>query len=327
MFKRLFLYQVIFWIFIFGKFFYYFQEVDLGQRIYITTMVVLFNMSILYLNFYVLIPRLIRQKVAFFGSQILTLGVFLGLYYITNVAVNIYGRFNQDVLLALVLNYTTYAIYGFLYWYVVRYTREKQRSLALQNEKLTLEMKALKAQVSPHFLFNSLNNIYSLCLNNPNDAADMIEKLSNQLRYLIYKGVLETVPLKDEINMIEDYVAIEQIKKNEGSITFDSNVTAPGTVEIMPLLLITLIENAFSHGDVSSNKNGFVKISLESDENSTVFCVENSFDVLYRPKKESQGIGLKNVADQLAIKHPDAHKLEITEDGNVYKVELKLWRK
>lgn len=321
---KLAVYQIIFWIFIFGKFYFYFSSAnDTWKSIELTLIVVLFNMSIFYNHLIFIIPRFFKKWTAFFLLHLASLSLLIGIYYITNIASRIYGEFSLQAALAITNNYISFSIYSFLYWYVIKFLKEKELTLKLKNEKLVAEMKALKSQVSPHFLFNSLNNIYSLCLNNPDDAAMMTDKLSKQLRYLIYKGSQDLVLLSEEIHLIEDYIAIQQIKKHKGKVTFNVSLSNPlKKASIPPLLLITLVENAFTHGDVITNSNGSIDIKIENKETDIIFSIINSFDEKYAIKKSEGGIGLSNLRDQLQIKYPNHHNLSVETNNNLYTATL-----
>ncbi len=309
-----------------GKYFFYFRTVnDLTDTVILTITVSLFNIAIFYNNLLALIPKLYQKKLLYFIGHVVSFLAIIGVYYVTKTAHKIYGELDTDAFVALFLNYCSFSIYSFLYWYVLKFQREKQRSLKLQNEKLLAEMKALKAQVSPHFLFNSLNNIYSLCLNNPKGAADMTEKLSEQLRYLIYKGAQEEVVIEEEIKLIENYLAILKIKKQKGTTTFNYPTNGiEAKAYIPPLILITLVENAITHSHVVSNADSFVNIDLSATQKEVSITISNSFSEDFKPAKTEGGIGLKNVQDQLNIKYPGRFTFTQSQTDNIYTTKLTL---
>jgi LytS/YehU family sensor histidine kinase len=180
-------------------------------------------------------------------------------------------------------------------------------------------LKFLKAQINPHFLFNTLNNIYSLAYRQDANAAPMIATLSKIMRYHLYEGSWERVSLKKEADMLQDYIALQRIKYGD-ELRVDFYIEGIGPQhEIAPLLLITFVENSFKHGDAESNKDAWVNVSLSVEDGVLHFSVENSFQ---KPKSQAEGLGLKNAARLLDLAYPGRSSLETKSDNGVFSVQL-----
>jgi two-component system, LytTR family, sensor kinase len=211
------------------------------------------------------------------------------------------------------------AVFGMIF-YFVRYTQYKElqeKETALQNKQS--ELSFLRSQVNPHFLFNNLNNIYSLVYYKSDQALTAISGLSELLRYMLYDAN-DTVMLTTEIAYVEKYIALQQLRfEHPSDVEFKiSGELDP--VNIPPLLLIPFIENAFKHGDDLA-KN-WLKISIKTARDNINFYCSNK-----KAKKKHDatgGIGITNVKRRLALLYPEKHTLEITEDDELFVVKLNL---
>lgn len=201
------------------------------------------------------------------------------------------------------------------------YYRKQQNLLRINEQKKTAELKALKNQLNPHFLFNTLNNLYALSLDKDDRAPEVIEKLSDILDYMLH-GCNDTyVPLHNEVKLIEDYIALEELRfGSRMEIEFHQDYA--GEVEIAPLLLLTFAENACKHGVSQELKTAWIKISLQTKGDNIHFSIANSKPA--GSQKGEPGIGLENVRQQLELLYPKAHTLDIKETEGIYQVDLKL---
>ena len=191
----------------------------------------------------------------------------------------------------------------------------------LKAEKSKTELSLLKAQINPHFFFNTLNNLYALTIKNSKQAPEVILKLSDMMRYTIYEGEKETVKLQDEIEYLNNYIELHRIRyKKTVEITFNHTVDTNAT--IAPLLYIILLENAFKHGIETLTENAFIHVNLFEDNDFIHFHIENNFD----PKEinESAGIGLKNLKRRLSLLYNQKHELVVNKTRDIYKATLKI---
>jgi LytS/YehU family sensor histidine kinase len=182
------------------------------------------------------------------------------------------------------------------------------------------ELKFLKMQIHPHFLFNTLNTLYGFALRKSEKAPEMILKLSNLLDYILYQVDKPLVLLQDEINHIEDYVSLEKSRFQEGlQITFHKDLM-DDALEIAPMLLLPFVENAFKHG-TQIDGVVIVNMNLKVDENELNFSIENSAKNKANSKK---GIGLENIKKRLEMLYPKNFFLEIIQEKKLFKINLKI---
>ncbi len=316
------IYHVIFWVFVYFFVFDYMMDYyDIFLALFLTFLEIVIYIIIAYVNLYLLIPKLLQEKgnITYILSLALFLAIFYTLYSFTDLGFYLIGGSEWRNIITFALNYLMFILISFLFWYFTLYRDEKQNRLELQNEKLQAELLLLKSQVSPHFLFNSLNNIYSLSVVKNDNAPVMIEKLSDILRYIIYEGKNQFVPLEREIELLNNYIDLQLLKKLKAEKNISVSVNGVSSLhKIVPLLLINIIENCFKHSDIGYNANGFLRINLKVNESEMRFIAENSF--LKSNKK--QGIGLMNLEKQLQHYYPDKHKFIIEEMTGVYKVDM-----
>ncbi len=194
----------------------------------------------------------------------------------------------------------------------------------LSHEKLQTELKLLKSQINPHFLFNALNNIYSLSVFQSEKTPDSIARLSDILRYVIYDCEKDEVPLKKEVDYIRDYVELFQLKKEKGlNIKLDLPKNSNG-LSVPPMLFIPFIENALKHSNIENRSSGWVDISLKTAIDHIDFKVKNSLPKEVISKDKKGGVGLENVRRRLKILFPEKHKLTIVSENDTFNVDLKL---
>ena len=208
-----------------------------------------------------------------------------------------------------------------LYLVIDRFV-QKSKVDALTETSLRAEVDSLKAQINPHFFFNTLNNLYGLAVEKSELAPQVILKLSDMMRYTIYEGEKDRVLLKDEIAYLENFIELNRIRVHrEVDIKFEQ-VVGDADLEVPPLLLIILLENAFKHGMAALTDDAFIHISLEARAGYLLFVVKNNFDA---SQKDEGGIGLKNLRRRLMLLFPDNHSLSAQAiKENVYEARLEL---
>ena len=194
----------------------------------------------------------------------------------------------------------------------------KNKILQTQLQLKEQELKLLKMQIHPHFLFNSLNTIYGFALKKGDEAPEMILKLSNLLDYILYQIEKPTVFLENEINHLEDYITLEKLRFND---TLQVNLIKESAVEninIAPMMLIPFVENSFKHGAIIDGVL-VVKILIKNLNDTLYFEVENS--IIDKPNNEA-GIGIENIKKRLVMLYPNAHTLIIENNNDTFKVGL-----
>ncbi len=198
--------------------------------------------------------------------------------------------------------------------------RAKEREKGLVKEKLEAELKFLRTQTNPHFLFNTLNNIYALARKKSDDTADVVMKLSKLLRFMLYESKNNSISIADELKVLSDYIELERIRYNERLTIRYTRSIDNETQPIAPLILLPFVENAFKHGASETRFNSFITIHAQLQQGLLIFTIENSKD---EDAMESftENIGLSNVRRQLELMYPD-HKLDIDMEKTVFKIKL-----
>lgn len=295
---------------------------------------VLFYGFLVYFNWFYLIPNYLNEKKFLTYAILLTLSAII----LTPLKMLVfYWKFNaipvaQQQLINNQLGYfmlsfiiasgsTIYAI--LMDWF--RQLREKQE---LETQTMQSELRFLKSQINPHFLFNTLNNLYALTLKKSDQAPEIVIKLSEMMRYMLYECNEKRVLLSKEIHYLNNYLDLERLRQGKNvSITFSVN----GEVQdqkIAPLLFIPFLENSFKHGlNNYITHGGFVRINLEINQTQLHFQIENSKPEkmpVADPNRRSGGIGLVNVHRRLNLLYPDQYELRIDNTPKSYVVDLKL---
>jgi LytS/YehU family sensor histidine kinase len=205
---------------------------------------------------------------------------------------------------------------------IAKFYKEKQTYLQLNEQKKSTELSVLKHQLNPHFLFNTLNSLYALSINKSDEAPEVIAKLSEMLDYMLYGCNDKYVSLKKEIELIENYLALEKVRYDERvAISFNKNVEPD--VRIAPLILLTFIENAFKHGVSQELKKAYIHIKISIEETFIQFDITNSI-AKNRAYAKKETIGLTNVKKQLELLYLDNYSLDLKEETNCFNVRLKL---
>lgn len=195
----------------------------------------------------------------------------------------------------------------------------------LTKEKLNAELALLRNQLQPHFFFNTLNNLYSLVLHKSEHAPELLLKLSGMMRYILYDSSKEAVRLEEEVNFINNYIAIEKIRYGKRvHVEWEVPYKLP-PIQFPPLLLFTFIENAFKHGVAQEIGEAKIEATLTIEHNTLVYRVSNSLPPSPQGQKETtEGIGLKNTGQRLQIIYGSAHKFAFHKTASVFTAHLSI---
>ncbi|WP_324027296.1 histidine kinase [Maribacter sp. BPC-D8] len=202
--------------------------------------------------------------------------------------------------------------------------RKEEEIILNRNEALQTELKLLKSQINPHFLFNALNNIYALSAIDSTRTQQSISYLSDMLRYVLYECEQEIVPLYKEIDYIENYIKLFCLKSSKKYPITTSFSIENQNVQIVPMLLIPFLENALKHSNIEKVTGTFIRIKISSTNSSVDFELENSKPEFKVITDDVGGIGIENVKKRLAILYPNRHELVINQTAQTFKVNLKL---
>jgi hypothetical protein len=199
--------------------------------------------------------------------------------------------------------------------------REKEAA-DLKSENLNSELKFLKSQINPHFLFNALNNIYALSIVNSEKTPDNILKLSDMLRYIIYDCNADLVPMEKEMNYIKNYIDLQKLKDDQiTAIEVDFEKADPNCM-IAPMIFIPFIENSFKHSKIEDIEHGWVKLEIMNKAGNLHFTIQNSIPKQEFTKDKRGGVGLENVKRRLELIYQNNYKLNIDQDKDVFSVHL-----
>lgn len=202
-----------------------------------------------------------------------------------------------------------------------RLRKQTEESKVIVEEKLNTELKYLKAQINPHFLFNALNNIYSLSYLKSDKGPDAVLKLSGMLRYVLEDCQADHVRLSSEIEYIENFIDFQQMKSQSAQHIEFNHFETNRTVPVAPMLFISFIENAFKYSKIESTEGAYVKMKLATKENWICFELVNSIPEKGKAQSGS-GKGIENTKQRLGILYPGTHEIDISETETEFRVNL-----
>jgi len=204
--------------------------------------------------------------------------------------------------------------------YYVKHMRNKQ----LMKENMEVQLQLLKAQVHPHFLFNTLNNIYSQTQLESPKGSKMIMGLSEMLRYILYEGQKPVVPLKQELMMVTEYISLEKIRYGNKLDVYLMTPDKADDLYIAPLLLLPFVENCFKHGASNVLQNPWINLTIEVKDTTLTMKLMNGKAPMKENGKNKAGIGISNVRQRLELLYKDKYDLQVREDEEVFVVDLKV---
>lgn len=326
-------YQIVFWIIAFLLLISMsYGKSNLSYAVITEAVNILFYLFIVYFNLYYLIPNYLHKEkyIIYIGSilllSILITPIKLALLYI------LYSGM-PDIQASIVLNRNLYFLVSFsiiaistIWQIIIDWLKSESSRKELQTKNMQSELKFLKSQINPHFLFNTLNNLYALTLKKSDLAPEIVLKLSEIMRYMLYECNEKRVFLRNELNYIQNYLDLEKLRQGQ-KVTINFTVKGnPDQLLVAPLIFTPFLENSFKHGLSNILDQGFVNIFLEIKDDNILFLIENS-KTEKMPQKQhaiSGGIGLVNVKQRLELIYPNQYELIIDNSPTVYSVTLKI---
>lgn len=324
-------FHVVLWTFIF-LYPFIFDYVNISDKTTLLRTFLLTSLQLIlfYLNSLVLIPKFLApKKIASYLAIViviitLVIGLSLGVQYFLNPDYNknawiFYHFLYNSVLLSLLIWGLSSGMKITAEWF-----KNERLKKEMENQKISAELLNLKSQINPHFLFNSLNSIYSLANKNADQkSAQAILKLSDMMRYMLYDSIDNEVPLEKEIEYLNNYIDLQRLRLRD-NISVKFNVSGEVKDKIIsPLLLIAFVENAFKHG-ISYQNESFISIELKVLKSGLSFRTSNSIFKEFIEREKSSGIGLENVKRRLELLYPQKHKLVIDKKDKSFDVELEM---
>ena len=326
-------YDVVIWGLVDGKY---------GEKLVSTLVELPVKISAAYFTLYVIIDKfLIKGKYVWFllllATSVTGLGILLRvigyyflypIYYPEGLSIPLF--FPPKILIAIFYTYSWVAIVStfHLVRYYYRHQQEAQQLLQatqqLEKEKLAAELQLLKSQINPHFLFNTLNTLYVLTLNNSENAPQMVHKLSELMSYMLHDSNQREVPLRKEIHYIRNYIDLEKLRYGDRlEVTF-TNYAKLEDVTVAPLLMLPLIENCFKHGARNQLEGGWIHIDINIVDGVLILKVENNKPGPSKQEDSVSRIGLKNLKKRLALLYPDQYTLQLFDETDTYMAVLKV---
>jgi two-component system, LytTR family, sensor kinase len=329
--------HVLFWIYMLNQAFFpvylnkvdtkYLQDYIYLKDIFITT---LLNMVVFYTVYYV-IPKFLRFRRKWYivpliillaivmSSVRLPIEIAYWKYLVKMPASQL--QFQYEWIWA-TLKYTVIiSIYAMLIRFSIDWVEAQKYKNELIKERQASEIALLRSQVNPHFLFNTLNNIYSLVYSKSDEAPEAVMKLSSIMRYMLYDSNTDLVPVNKEVEYLQSFIELQQLRiPRKGFV----QMQVTGTMEnrtIAPMLLIPFVENAFKHGDKNHEPGIIINLYMANDK--LVFTVTNYIKNRNQAvNEESGGFGLENIKRRLGLLYPEKHDLKINNNGEMYSIEL-----
>ncbi len=307
----------------------YVQRGQIPSRFFVSMLV---NFTLFYLNYLFLVPQFLLKKktviyIVFALIIVISPLYVTKLFHTTDFPVKIVAKrgnplrsfeYSIPILfnLAFLIIGTSIRIYQ-------EWDRNEKKQSEIESQKVISELQYLKTQLNPHFLFNSLNSIYSLTVKKSNDAPEAVVTLSELMRYMLYQTNSEFVLLKKELEYIQNYMNLQRLRiANNENVSINIHGTISNQ-KIKPLLLISFIENAFKYGtDFKGNTE--VKIKIFIKENELQFNCINLIGSRKERNEKDSGIGLKNTKQRLQLLYPEKHWLVVKEENNRFIIDLTL---
>lgn len=298
-------------------------ETGLPDNFFLITNI--YHIGLFYLNAYFLYPRFFNRKTwwlyILFIIAILILSFRIKLFFIGLAD----PSFSLNEMNARIIFFPPipFLVASFIFRFILNRIKREREEKERKAERLASELKFLRSQVSPHFLFNVLTNLVSLARQKSDLLEPTLIKLSDLLRYMLYETNNEKFSLASEIASLENYVELQQLRFGE-DVKVDMQIEADDPeCSIEPMLLIPFVENAFKHG-IGLVKNPFINIRLHAKNKQLTCTVENNYNKENLSKDKNSGIGLVNVKNRLDLLYAKSYKLDISDNGEKYTVQLNL---
>ncbi|MBS1593538.1 MAG: sensor histidine kinase [Bacteroidetes bacterium] len=325
--------HIIFWVLYFAFLtFIATQSLPLQYAIQRNLLIVIFNSLVFYINFLWIMPEYFERgdlrsyAFAMIGMMILAtpLQYFIEVtFFSVPDSIKLYTYNVRYVVLIAISCFIFLMLSTLLRMSMSRYYFEREL-LELKAIKFEAELKFLREQINPHFLFNSINNIYSLSLENSPNTPDMILKLSELLRYMLYDCNHPFVALESEVKCISSIIELFQLKYPD---PVDVRFVVKGDLKdkmIVPNLFTPLVENAFKHGDFGTNKKAFLDITCVARSSYIYFSVKNSKSPILEPLKGPGGIGIQNLKRRFQINYEPSGQIKFEDEKNIFSAAMKI---
>lgn len=314
--------------------------IQLGNKELPTNMIVyyilevIYHPAVFYTFFFLVIPATIYRKgkvissifiyvASIIGLTILKAGLILSIDNLFNLGFTEQDIYGVKFLSGTIVNMVFMVSLALLVRIALYWARDQRKSTEIALEEHKLEVELLKAQINPHFFFNTLNNIYSLVYKKSDDAPAAVMKLSEIMRYIIYDSKSQMVPMEKEVEQLENHIELERLRSSDPGFIVLETKGDFSMHTVPPMLFLSFAENAFKHGK-RKVKNPGIKFEISAENGTITYHVTNY--ILSEPHNNhaGEGIGLQNTRRRLELLYPNCHKLNIIKSKDIYEVKLSL---
>ena len=324
-------YHLVFWIFTFFSFCWDLREYWAVDALGFWSSVIIkvgLLAALVYVNLLLLIPHVFSRSQVLYWVSIIFLIVLFVLLYRGSYFMTTKDAYEVFIPSALDQNFNKtfiairYLLFSMFFNFLRGWFDQEKKLNQVKLTQISTELKLLRAQVNPHFLFNTLNNLYSLALKKSDLTPGLILRLSDMMEYMLSESADTKVLLQKDIDNLINYIEIEKIRQGNNAV-FELNIQGDlQGKKIVPLLLMPLVENAIKHGINTLQQNAYLNATLTVTGESLVFTIKNNFSDL--KSSDSGGIGIKNLKSRLELLYPGAYSMEIGPNGNEYTAILKI---
>jgi sensor histidine kinase YesM len=286
------------------------------------------NIVIFYVNYFYLIPRFLFAK-KYLEYSVLFVGCLTLSFAVGFLVFESTGPDQETLKASPLLTLVRHTAKGYAFQMLIVSSvaslalAYSNRLKQIEQEKLSAQIASLKSQINPHFLFNTLNNIYATALDTSPKSADMVEKLSEMMRYAMRETQKDFVMLEDEINYNNNYIELQKVRLDKSVKIEYNNAIDVASFKIAPMLLTPFIENAFKHG-VNPEEESHIRISLELHDKNLSMVVSNNKVSTQQETAEQSGLGIANTKSRLNMIYPGKHLLTINENDKHFEVSLQI---
>ncbi|MTI32100.1 sensor histidine kinase [Xanthovirga aplysinae] len=308
---------------------------SLKVALIITFELLFFNMAICYFNYFILLPKFIgKYKITPYLLKLIIPIVLVvgGRLWFESYISEVFSQemsYNYEITLKRSFQLTMGTLFMLFFGSLLRFTTEwlvlEKKRQELEKQQMAAELKFLRAQINPHFLFNTLNNLYYLAYTKSDNTPKVVDRLAQMMRYMLIDGSQRLVPLKREITYMQHYIDLEKIRLSQkAEITFKV-IGAVEPLVIAPFIFMTFLENAFKHGINTGDNDSWVRIFIEVKEKECLFKLGNSKGLKKQNEfSKSSGVGLQNVRRRLELSYANQYRLDILDEVDFYEVNLHL---
>jgi two-component system, LytTR family, sensor kinase len=323
--------QIIFWIaFVFISTYSSSQTTSLANSITRTLLVLPLQLVLFYTCYLYLVPQYFEKKkyLQFSGLLVLLIGVTTVLRLLLKnfvfdwIDFHIISLSFIEQLMVLIISQILVVLISSLLAVAKKKYEFEKRYQETQNQFLESELNYLKSQVSPHFLLNTLNNIYSFALTNSPETPNAVLKLSEMLKYFLYESSRKKIMVGRELEIIQSYIELFQLRFQDDLDISVNFCIKNEQKEIEPLLLMSLVENTFKHSGIGTLEKAFIRIKAEEKDNHLIFSTHNSKMEVNETINQYGGIGLQNISKRLLLNYPGRHELNVMQDDASFSVTL-----